>query len=724
MSNTISLSPDKNRKRPSVSSKCLLNIKSIVTQNVSINNNNKTACLRSPTSIPPPLPVINSLISSKDSINNFDNTKEIENKNRKKSQSFPNQNILIECIKKSDLKKTFDQQISTINGHDRIQYENSKSPSISIELSQVSINKTEHRKLPSRTSSNSNISKETNSEQNSSQKSLQMNKNEPSIIPPLPLKCSIYPFDLSSSSDRTKPLLSFPTQPSNNLNETKLNEHSIPNCQLIPIHRFDSTSQSISTIDEDEDDDINLSQSIIIVNSSLHLPVDPIISNQTISMKARLSERTEKEFYNHRKVKMNSYDPSPHFSRSYTRLPHSLRNMNSLESGTIRSPTMITPAFRRQFPQFESVRTPVQKSSMIKQEFQSKIPSELFDCCQTETVSLTTEIITTQRSVNQRNSQRQTTTIETSLNESEARLNYFRDVEKIREIMINVSKRLIQENDSITKIPIVDTHCHFDLIFDRLRIKHNNLKKYFNDYNEYYPSGLSFELAIQVFWRPKHLTENNWINWYSSYLDDERVYGSCGIHPHWSSAWNETSIDDIERCLKHPKIVAIGEIGLDFGPKNECLIHEQRRAFEAQLKLAAKWLKPIVIHSRDAYQETFQLMRQYLEPDHKIHLHCFVGTMNDVELFTSYFTEIKFGFTPIITRTNFLHTTIQQLELTQILSETDSPYFTPEELSTLSRCAHPGMVYSVVETIAQLRHLPVMDVACQLRENARHIYGV
>jgi hypothetical protein len=57
--------------------------------------------------------------------------------------------------------------------------------------------------------------------------------------------------------------------------------------------------------------------------------------------------------------------------------------------------------------------------------------------------------------------------MESNFNESEARSNYFRQVAKIREIMINVSKRLIQENDSISSIPIVDTHCHFDLIFDR-----------------------------------------------------------------------------------------------------------------------------------------------------------------------------------------------------------------------------------------------------------------
>jgi predicted metal-dependent TIM-barrel fold hydrolase len=115
-----------------------------------------------------------------------------------------------------------------------------------------------------------------------------------------------------------------------------------------------------------------------------------------------------------------------------------------------------------------------------------------------------------------------------------------------------------------------------------LHINHNDLTKYFIDYNEFYPTGLSFELAIQVFWRPKQLTKgkkslitylnyfiyiDNWNNRYSKYLDDERVYGSCGIHPHWSSHWKETCIEDIERCLEHPKIVAIGEIGLDRGPK-------------------------------------------------------------------------------------------------------------------------------------------------------------
>jgi hypothetical protein len=113
---------------------------------------------------------------------------------------------------------------------------------------------------------------------------------------------------------------------------------------------------------------------------------------------------------------------------------------------------MSNPPLRRPSPQFESVRTPVQKSP-------STIPSELYDCCQTS------GSLTTQRRSLQRNSHRQST--ENNINESENRSNYFRDVKKVRDIMLNVSKRLTQDLDSLTSLPIVDTHCHFDLIFDR-----------------------------------------------------------------------------------------------------------------------------------------------------------------------------------------------------------------------------------------------------------------
>jgi len=105
MSSETTLSPDKEKKRPSVSSKCLLNIKTIVTQQVSSNRNNKNLCLRSPTSILPPLPLVNSLVPLKESSNHFNGAKTAEEKKRKKSQSLPNRNILIECLQKSSNKE-------------------------------------------------------------------------------------------------------------------------------------------------------------------------------------------------------------------------------------------------------------------------------------------------------------------------------------------------------------------------------------------------------------------------------------------------------------------------------------------------------------------------------------------------------------------------------------------------------------------------------------------
>ncbi|CAF1453084.1 unnamed protein product [Adineta ricciae] len=691
MSNVTTLSADQGKKRPSVSSKCLLNIKSIVAQNVSANRNSRNSPLHLA-----PLPLADDKIPSKEPIGHVDGVKDRKSK----------LNAAIESLQTSSMKVAIPE-----NGNDQLRV-------------QTAIIEKQQEEIQSRN--------DLHDEASAFDKSSSVINTDSTTVPPLPLDSSMYPFcSPSSLSAQVKPLLSFPAHSSTRINEEYLRQmrhiietsssSSTNSSELKPIelpihiHRFDSTSPSLSTVEVDKDRDIDLHDPLIFPNNSSNLTVKSDTpsssSDQSMPTKKSSDDHSKKMYYN------QSRSFTPNYPTSYARLPHSLRQQQTLfnSSSPIESPRLPIanpPINRRSFPHFESVRTPAPKATFID--------PDLFDCCQSENIYFKTETIRTRRSVDQRH----LTTIETTLLESEARSNYFRDVKNIREIMLDASKRLTTDNNLMLPLSIVDTHCHFDLIFDRLHIRHNNLTKYFKDYNEYYPPGLSFELAIQVFWRPQQLTEKNWNEHYSKYLDDERVYGSCGIHPHWSASWNHTSVNDIERCLQHPKIVAIGEIGLDFGPKNTCARHEQYRAFEAQLKLATKWSKPIVIHARDAHQEAFPLMKKYLSPDHKIHLHCFVGTMDDVNLYTSYFKEIKFGFTPLITRKTFSQTVIQQLKLTQILSETDSPYFIPDELSTYTRCAHPGMVYSVVETVAKLRQLPVNDVADQLRANARQIYGV
>ncbi|CAF0882488.1 unnamed protein product [Adineta steineri] len=119
-SNVTTLSPEKEKKRPSVSVKCLLNIKSIVTQNISSNRNSRNSL----TSTLPPLPLVDPLVSPKQSINHSNSTKEIEEATSKTLQSSSNQNVVIKCLEKS-----FNEQISPNNEHDQSNIENDNSQS-------------------------------------------------------------------------------------------------------------------------------------------------------------------------------------------------------------------------------------------------------------------------------------------------------------------------------------------------------------------------------------------------------------------------------------------------------------------------------------------------------------------------------------------------------------------------------------------------------------------
>ncbi|CAF4442815.1 unnamed protein product [Rotaria sp. Silwood2] len=584
---------NKEKKHPFICSKNVFNLKSMINQNVTSTNHFEKfkKCKYS-------------------SLQQKSYADEMGKKKRKKLQSHPNRNVLIEYLTEPELKKFSYRHIFASKKHCKLQDLKQSNVKNMLKSNQ---NPSEHILTPQGlTGVNEQICNEKNNDVQ--QKGCKLNAysilamhtqdKESMIISWLPVSSPVSQYDSSTSFCDIRPLLSFSMQPSTYINEeyatrvrhiiASWNNHEN---ELKSIHKTNSTSTNSSSMDDDIHD---------------HKPKSSIISsNQTTS--------TISNTHNYSKVKLSSNRKLIDNELSHCELK--LMTNNS--------------AIHYQYTPFKSVhRHHVEES-------QSSILSELLDCCDS----------------NQRSRS-------TSIENNSDYWDSFHISAMLRETMFNISKRLIKTES----IPIVDTHY-------------------------LYPSGLSFELAIQVFWRPRHLNEQNWINWYSTYLNDQRVYGSCGIHPHWSSAWNATSIEDIERCLKHPKVIAIGEIGLDFGPKNTCNIDQQRRVFEEQLKLAVKWLKPIVIHSRDAYEQTFHIMKQ-------------------------------FGFTPIISRGNFLHTVIQQLDLTQILSETDAPYFVPEELSSLSRCAHPSMVYSVVETIAQIRQLSISDVASQLRENAYHIYGV
>ena len=108
----------------------------------------------------------------------------------------------------------------------------------------------------------------------------------------------------------------------------------------------------------------------------------------------------------------------------------------------------------------------------------------------------------------------------------------------------------------------------------------------------------------------------------------EMVYGSVGVHPHDTKDWDSSLISEIEKLTKNKKIVAIGEIGLDyyydFSPKEK-----QIEAFKSQIELALKLDLPVIIHNRDSDEDIMNIIRSYCGSGLKGQFHCFNGSLED-----------------------------------------------------------------------------------------------
>ena len=157
---------------------------------------------------------------------------------------------------------------------------------------------------------------------------------------------------------------------------------------------------------------------------------------------------------------------------------------------------------------------------------------------------------------------------------------------------------------------------------------------------------------------------------------DEIIYGTIGIHPHESSKDIITSKEIIKDLRENSKIIGIGETGLDFYYNNSEK-EKQISSFKQHIEASIETNKPLIVHSRDAEKETFEILNQYKNQNIKILMHCFTGSKQFSEkllTLNSYFSA-----SGIITfkNSNDLQETFKSLPLDKILIETDSPFLAP-----------------------------------------------
>ncbi len=194
------------------------------------------------------------------------------------------------------------------------------------------------------------------------------------------------------------------------------------------------------------------------------------------------------------------------------------------------------------------------------------------------------------------------------------------------------------------------------------------------------------------------------------------IWATVGSHPNERS--REFRIDDYEKLAKHPKVVAIGEIGLDYyrTPEKEKQ-EEQKEIFQQFLELVATTKKPAIIHCRDAYNDMLDILKN--NPVAGV-IHSFTGKLELAKKFLDL--GLFLGLNGIITFTNEYDDMVAHVPLEKILIETDAPYLAP--VPHRGKRNEPLYVIEVAKKIAGLKNVLVERVTKQTAQNAKILFNL
>jgi len=251
---------------------------------------------------------------------------------------------------------------------------------------------------------------------------------------------------------------------------------------------------------------------------------------------------------------------------------------------------------------------------------------------------------------------------------------------------------------------MIDSHCHLDhepLLSDLsnvlVRSKKVGIEKL-----------LTISTSFESFSRVKELVKK-----------DEMIFGTIGIHPHETSTNIITSKQIIENLNENPRIIGIGETGLDFYYNNSEK-DRQITSFKEHIEASIESNKPLIVHSRDAEKETFDILNEYKDEKIKILMHCFTGSK---ELSKKLMTlNSFFSASGIITFKNSLdlQDTFKSIPIDNILIETDSPFLAP--VPKRGKKNEPSFIDFTATKLAEIKDISKEDLVKKTTENFNKLF--
>lgn len=201
----------------------------------------------------------------------------------------------------------------------------------------------------------------------------------------------------------------------------------------------------------------------------------------------------------------------------------------------------------------------------------------------------------------------------------------------------------------------------------------------------------------------------------------DMIYAAVGIHPHDASSLDEHMLSMIEMLSKKPKVQAIGEIGLDFhydySPRDV-----QRHWFREQLRLAKRLNLPVIIHDREANQETFDTLSDENAFETGVLMHCYSGSAELAKAYVKKGAYISIAGPVTFKNSRKLIEVVGAVPLDRLMIETDSPYMTPEPFR--GKRNESLYVTYVCEKIAQIKGIELSEAARATTANAKMFFNI
>lgn len=255
---------------------------------------------------------------------------------------------------------------------------------------------------------------------------------------------------------------------------------------------------------------------------------------------------------------------------------------------------------------------------------------------------------------------------------------------------------------------IVDSHCHLDLL---------DLAQYDTDLDGILDAararGVEHFLCVSI--------DLGHFPTVLSLADKHAdIHASVGLHPNYPDL-PTPSVEELVRLADHPKVVAIGETGLDYHYQKGDLAWQQNR-FRVHLQAARETGKPVIIHTRDAREDTIEIMQQENAQVAGGVMHCFTETWEMAQQALALGFYISFSGIVTFKNAKELQEVCQKVPLDRLLIETDSPYLAP--VPYRGKPNQPAYVRDVAEFIAELRGESLADIAKQSTDNFYNLFGI